>query len=169
MLSVVWSSQGEWFSTDAAVVLEVVPLVAARAIAGTPDWFVGLADHHGRLVPILDADRLLGRDAAPATLATRVLIVELRCEGELRTVGLRVEAVRGIERVDLGDPDGHGGLRSPDMPHLGEVVAHGGDTVQRVDLARWLEGERGELLFGGGAAAETESDPAPASSSGDAP
>lgn len=148
MLSVVWSSHDEWFATDAAAVIEVVPLVAVRSLAGTPDWFAGLADHHGRLVPVVDADRMLERTPPQATLATRLLMLQVPYRGESRTVGLRVEGVRGIERIDYSGPGGHTGLRNPGMPHLGEVVSHGEATVQRVDPARWLDGVRGDLLFG---------------------
>lgn len=148
MLSVIWSSQGEWYATDASAVLEVVPLVVARAIVGMPEWFVGLADHHGRLVPIVDADRLLGRDPAPATLATRILLIETTIDRSARIVGLKVDAVRGIENVDFADRNGHAGIRSLEMPHLGEIVSHRDQSVQRLHLGRWFEGERGDLLFG---------------------
>lgn len=159
MLSVIWSSQGEWFSTDASVVREVVPLIATRPMVGAPDWFAGLADHHGRLVPVLDADRLLGREPRAATLATRVLMLEVPCLGASRTIGLRVEGVRGIEKIDPRDPNGHGGLLNPEMPHLGEVVTHGDGTVQRVDLGRWLDGDRGRLLFGDDGTVSAPGDP----------
>lgn len=167
MLSTVWSSQGEWFATDASSVVEVVPLVDTRAIPGTPGWFVGLADHHGRLVPIIDADRMLGRESSPATLASRVLMLRVPCCGTPRTVGLRVESVRGLERVDHRDTNGHAGLRNPEMPHLGAVVPHRGETVQRVDAAAWLDGDRGDLLFGGGALAEIGDEPAAISEKGE--
>jgi len=154
MLSVVWEVAGGLFAIDAAEVVEVVPAVSMRPVPALPAWVLGLADYHGRLIPVLDASALAGGRSAEVRLATRLVVVRVRALGGEHLVALQVERVRGIESIDFGHEGSHAGFRAADAPQLGAVVRHGAGTVQRFVVERLLEGGAADLLFG--AAAERD-------------
>ncbi|MGA0872583.1 MAG: chemotaxis protein CheW [Phycisphaerales bacterium] len=148
MLAVVWEVGEERFTVDASQVVEVVPVVALHRAAGLPAWVLGLGDYHGRLIPILDAAKLVDVSPSPPSLGARVLVLAVEACGARRLVGLQVSAVQGVASIDPTDATGHRGFASTEAPHLGAVVRIGERTARRVVLDRFLAGSNGELLFG---------------------
>ena len=57
-----------------------------------PAWLPGVANHRGRVLPVVDLRPLLGVDAPEPTRRARLVVLR---DGETR-VGLAVEAVRGV-------------------------------------------------------------------------
>ena len=70
------------------------------AIAGAPPFVLGLSIVRGQPVPIVHLARLL--DAAPRAAPRRLILVELGGNGRARQVGIAVDDVLGVRRLDLG-------------------------------------------------------------------
>ena len=107
--------------------LEIVPIPHA------PPAVLGVADHRGEVVPILDVRRRFGLPTEQATRRTKWIVVEL---GD-RLVGLVVDAVTDV--FGTGEPD----QRS--VPHIGvgdaargiaAVYTHAGKLVFVLDVDR---------------------------------
>jgi purine-binding chemotaxis protein CheW len=71
---------------------EIIPIVATHPVAEAPDWLVGLMDLRGRLTPVIDLRRRLGRRPRPAQLDTPIIVVE----HDGRLVGLIVDTVDAV-------------------------------------------------------------------------
>ncbi len=147
MLSLIWESSGDRFAFAASQVVEVLPMVAVRSMPAAPPWALGLADHHGRLVPVVEGSLLVRRPAAAATGATRVVVISVEALGGVHRAGIVVPRVVSVERVDFTADSGHPGFRVDGAEHLGEVARLHGGTVQLVRPERLLGGEVASIIF----------------------
>lgn len=80
----------------AAEVVQMESYTGATRVPGTAPYVVGLVQLRGRVVPVIDLRRRFGLPAAPATLDSRVVVVERVG----RTVGLLVDAAREVIHLD---------------------------------------------------------------------
>jgi chemotaxis-related protein WspB len=127
MLILRFQAANHAYAVDCRRVVEVVPHVVLRAVPHAPPYLAGLLTYRGRVVPVLDLGRLLGGEACPDRLSTRIIVTE----GGL-LVGLLAERVSDLEQV--AEP------ASQDAPvasaaYLGPVLELDGKLVQllRVD------------------------------------
>jgi chemotaxis signal transduction protein len=79
-----------WVGFDVSQVLEVFPLEALARVPRAPAWLVGVLQHQGRPLPVVDLARLAGV-AAPAEAHLAVLLDH--AEVPLAVVAEAVEAV----------------------------------------------------------------------------
>lgn len=149
MLSLIWESSGDLFAFAASEVVEVLPMVEVRTLPAAPEWVLGLADHHGTLIPVVEGSRLVGREPAAATQAARVVVLAVDALGGVHRAGVLVPRVVSVERVEFAAASSHRGLRIEGAEHLGEVARLRESAVQRVRPGRLLGGEIAELLFAG--------------------
>lgn len=153
MLSLIWESSGDLFAFAASQVVEVLPMVEVRRLPAAPAWALGLADHHGRLVPVVEGSMLVQRPPAAANQAARVVVISLEALGGAHHAGILVPRVVSVERVDFAADSGHPGFRVEGAEHLGEVArlrdgsGQAGQTVQMVRPERLLGGEVASVLF----------------------
>lgn len=146
MLAVHLHSGPDRFALDARRVVEVVPAVPLREAVGAPPSVAGVFDYRGRLVPVVDLSRYLGRGPSRRAYATRILLLDLgeepvrayddRREADL--LGLMAEGVVDLEEIAPGDA---GAWTPPvDEAHraLGAVLP-GAETTQVVDARALLD------------------------------
>ncbi|MBI2911393.1 MAG: purine-binding chemotaxis protein CheW [Chloroflexi bacterium] len=91
----VFSLAGERCGIETAHVLEVVPLRELTPVPCTPPFYLGVMNHRGRILPVLDFRRLFGLAGQGVTEGSRVVAVEA---GGM-TFGIFAEAVGGTTRV----------------------------------------------------------------------
>ena len=141
------------YAIAARDIVEVLPLVALKALPGAPRGVAGLLDHRGVAVPVIDLSALaLGRPAAQR-VSTRLLVTDYPLPGGgTRRLGLIAERATETLRREPGDfrPVGMeaGGAR-----YLGPVVHDPRGLVQRVEIAALLTAELRAALFPEGEAA----------------
>lgn len=133
-LGVIWRSGGLLMATDSRSVVEVLPPVRSRPAPGTPDWVRGLFVYRGGLIPLVDTVRLLAAEPAPDRMANRVIVVRVGRGGTAGDwpVGLWVEAVIEIERIEFSAAGGHPGLSTAACRFLGPVAQTRWGLVQEV-------------------------------------
>jgi purine-binding chemotaxis protein CheW len=92
---------GQRFAVDAGHVLEALPLGEPTRVPGTPAFLLGVVNHRGRVLPVMDLRRQLvpGGDLAGALTNT----VAVSVDG--MTFGIAAEAVEETARVRMAALD----------------------------------------------------------------
>lgn len=118
-----------------AHVERLLPLAALTALPLAPAVLLGLLDLHGRSLPVLDLQGLLGGPPTPATMRTRIAVIERACssaagcpdlalvlQGTGDVTRLPTDASTGTPVVGTGiqavSADRHGSLLWLDLPAL---------------------------------------------------
>ncbi len=121
------------YAVDILRVREIINPLPLVELPHAPPVVVGVADHRGQVVPVIDLRRRFGLEAVPKTRHTKWIIVEL----EDRAVGLVVDAVTDV--FGTGEPD------QREVPQLGvgdaargisAVYAYEGTLVFVIDVDR---------------------------------
>ena len=137
-----FSIAGQAYAVESRTVVEVLPLVPARPIPGTPPYVRGIFSYRGGFVLLVDlGERLAGRPPRER-LSTRVIVVEFTAPdgaGRVRLglVAENVIAIRGAEDAEAELP----ALGIPDAPFLGRIFRLPGGTVQVIEPAHLLPPE----------------------------
>lgn len=86
-------------------VARVVPVAQLLRLTDAPNFFPGLLDLHGELVPVVDLTRLAGLTPESVRYDTRILLVDCpQAGGGTRKLGLQAERVAGVvEAGGIGD------------------------------------------------------------------
>lgn len=92
----VFSLANERYGIDTAHVLEVIPPPRVTPVPGTPPCYLGVVNHRGRILPVLDLRRLFALAGQGAPAGSRVVTVEA---GGM-TFGIFADAVAGTIRVE---------------------------------------------------------------------
>lgn len=93
----VFSLARERYGIEAAHVLEVVPFRELTPVPCTPPFVLGVVNHRGRILPVLDFRRLFELPGQEAPEGSRVVAVEA---GGV-TFGIFADAVAGTVRVGV--------------------------------------------------------------------
>lgn len=91
----VFSLAAERYGIETTRVLEVVPLREWTPVPSTPPFILGVVNHRGRILSILDLRKLFDLSGQGVTAAGRVVAVEA---GGM-TFGIYAEAVLGMVQV----------------------------------------------------------------------
>lgn len=111
------------YAVDISVVSEIINPLACVNLPHAPEVVVGVADHRGGVVPIIDLRRRFG--LPPRGVDRRTKWVLVRAEG--RTVGLVVDAVTEVFGTDEASKEG--------APLLGK-----GDDMRGIDAVHRVDG-----------------------------
>ena len=112
------------YAVDILRVKEIINPLPVVALPHAPPAVVGVADHRGAVVPVVDLRRRFALDSSDPTRRTKWVIVEV----ERRPIGLVVDAV--TEVFGAGPSD------QRDVPALGV-----GDTARGISAVYKHEGE----------------------------
>ncbi|WP_159717456.1 chemotaxis protein CheW [Geminicoccus flavidas] len=110
----------------AGAIAEVFRRPKITRVPHAPASLAGVANLRGAVVPVISLAGLLGQEEAPATAASRLLLLELD-----EPVGVAVDEVGALTRLDPARP-GIGGSRP------GQLHVQGKDAVRLVDLNELL-------------------------------
>jgi len=80
------------YAIDILRVREIIRPLPLLALPHAPHAVIGVADHRGQVVPILEVRRRFGLDPAPTTRRSKWLLVDV----DGRTIGLAVDTVSGV-------------------------------------------------------------------------
>lgn len=139
MRTLLFEHRGERFGLDVARVVEVLPAVRWRALAGLPPFARGVFERHGTLLPLVDASILLGGEPAVLRIGSRIAIVPLAEGDDAPLGGILLESTLGLEEIDFAAAEAFAGTAGA----RGPVARHAGGSVQLVRPDRLLD--RGQL------------------------
>lgn len=149
-LFLMFDLDGERYALDAADIDEVLPLAAAKAVPGAPEWIAGLLMRGGQPVPVIDVPMLaLGR-RAHALRSTRLVMVRHRVEplDRARVIGLIVERATQTLRIDRAAFRASG-ISTARTRWLGRVAHTPDGIVQQVSVSDLIGDVARSYLFDG--------------------
>jgi len=135
---VVWTSKGQCYATPSSAIVEVIPVVQARPIPGCEPCLTGLFDYRGALLPLFDSSRVLGHEDSSIRMSSRILVIlaDDPTGPEPKCVGLLVEHVLSVERLDFREDSSEPPGCSSRIDFLGPVALTENGTVQLTVPAR---------------------------------
>ncbi len=92
MYLVVFQLDGNEYALPLLQVREILGMTALLPLPRTHEWFAGMLNLRGQIIPVLDLRRRLGLIPAPYSLNTPIIIAELN----ERIVGLVADAVNQV-------------------------------------------------------------------------
>src|SRR5262245_44058611 len=107
-----------------SAVNEIVPATAAARIPGAPDGVEGLVNVRGRLLTVVDARRVLGRETPTSPAEPSILLLQVNG----RPLGLLVDTVHDLTQVQADALEERGALPGVD-PRVVRSVGRIGDQV----------------------------------------
>ena len=123
---------GSRFAFPAPLATEVVRLGPMTRLPGAPSFLLGVFQHRGEVLPVLDVAQLVGESPTPLGEAVRVVIVQ---SGPYR-LALVADGIEGLGQIADEDlesaPQGSGGL-------LEFVEKAAPDGLAILDLPRLIE------------------------------
>jgi len=116
----------EEYGVEILRVQEIKGWDSATPIPNTPDYLLGVLNLRGAIVPIVDLRRRFSLDSIAYGPSTVVIVMRIAYEDQQRTVGLVVDAVADVYRLDGNE------IQPP--PDLGGAIhaefVHGLATVE---------------------------------------
>lgn len=122
----VFALAGERYAVETAYVLEVVLLQDLTPVPCTPPTILGVVNHRGRIIPIIDFRRLLALPGQEGGKSWWVVVVE----AERMMFGIGTDAVTGTIQIQASD------LAPPPRTLAGD----------RQTFTRGVTGETGEMV-----------------------
>ena len=92
---VVFTLANETYGIAISTVNEIIRMQDITEVPRTPDFVEGVINLRGRIVPVIDLRKRFGLEAAEATQASRIMVVELQG----LTVGMIVDSVSEVLRL----------------------------------------------------------------------
>lgn len=137
----------EIFAVDVESVREILDMQPIARLPNAPPFMVGMIDVRGQGVPTIDLRVKLGLPAVPITENTRILVLDVRIDGEPLTLGMiadRVIEVTSLTEHVLEAPPKVGvRWRSDYIQALGRS---NGAFVIVFDLSRLFSSEEAALM-----------------------
>jgi purine-binding chemotaxis protein CheW len=96
VLHVVFKVAGAEYAVSAVDVVQMDSYTGATPVPGSPAYVVGIVQVRGRVVPVVDLRARFGLPAAPTTLESRIVVVQVGP----RPVALLVDTAREVLRVE---------------------------------------------------------------------
>jgi chemotaxis-related protein WspB len=147
MLFLLFQLGPDRYAIDVRQIAEVLPLLSAKQIPGSPPAVLGAINYRGVSVPLIDLSQLaLGRPSQKR-LSTRIILVNYQDGfGQSRLLGLLAE--NATETISCAPGEFRdSGLNLPHAPYLGRVLTTEGGLVQWVEVDQLLRPEVRDLLF----------------------
>lgn len=118
MLMLIFYAGNERYALELSRVVEVLPVVALTKLHQTPEYFAGLFNYRGEIVPVIDACQILQGYSCRPYLSTRIILVHYLIKDRPSSfLGIRAERVTEIinysdnKFVDSGINMNHSGCR----------------------------------------------------------
>ena len=94
---------GEEYGVEILKVQEIKGWDDATPIPNTPEYVLGVLNLRGAVVPIIDLRKRFEMESVPYGPTTVVIVVKMRLDDQERTVGLVVDAVADVYRLENGE------------------------------------------------------------------
>ena len=94
---------GEEYGVEILRVQEIKGWDSATPIPNTPEHVLGVLNLRGAIVPIIDMRKRFDLESVPYGPTTVVIVVKIVNENQARTVGLVVDAVSEVYKLEAGE------------------------------------------------------------------
>lgn len=153
MLMLLFYINNQRYALASQQVVEVLPLVTLKTLPHTPEYFAGVFNYRGRIVPVIDLCQLMGGKACCEHLSSRIILVNYSGGDTAKSssapsiiLGLMAEGVvetlhkSNIQLVDTN-------LQIGAAPYLGKIILEEQGMIQCLQIEHLLsEAEQVYLL-----------------------
>ncbi len=130
------------YGLPVAEVIQIIEMVAITPLPAAPEIVAGVIDFHGRVIPVVEVRRRLGKQGPAYTLRTPIIIAQING----RTVGLIVDKVSGVVELQPGQIELSEKIftaeTAPPVQSLGGVARMSDGLLLILDLAAFLSLEK---------------------------
>ncbi|OED44697.1 hypothetical protein ACH42_06870 [Endozoicomonas sp. (ex Bugula neritina AB1)] len=92
------------FTVDIGEISEIIPVPQITPLPGVKQWAKGVANIHGRLIPIVDLGSFFGLPRLSRTNSHRIIVVDQKAVNQKGiSVGLLVDEVHGRQHFPTSD------------------------------------------------------------------
>jgi len=147
----------ELFALRVNHVREVLDVGEVTHVPRMPDFMRGVINLRGSVVPVVDMRKKLGMEAAPDTVNTCIIVVEVTLDGEESVIGALADSVKAVfelPETDIEPPPNIG--TSLDTGHIMGMGKHGDDFLIILDIDHVFS--TGDLSMSTGAAQEVQAE-----------
>lgn len=122
------------YSIKCEKVREVAPMVRLKKVPNTPEYFAGLFNYRGMIVPVIDLCQLIQGCPCKMRLSTRIILVDyLKDDNTPYILGLIAERVTEAVRKPI-ESFVSPGIKMGNTPYLGGIVMEEKKMIQYIDL-----------------------------------
>mgnify|MGYP000848802419 FL=1 len=125
---------------------EVLPVVEARKLSGTPDWIVGVARLRGAFVPLLDASLICTGKPIVRTMNARVILLQVGAGGGSMRLALLVDRVGSLLTIDFEASGTHPGILGAGRGALTCIAADAAGDIYLLDPSKIVDEENRKLF-----------------------
>jgi purine-binding chemotaxis protein CheW len=127
--------QGETLALEAGIVREIMDMTAVTVVPGASRLVGGVINFRGKIIPLANLHLAFGMEAGPATIDSRIVVIELDLDGTTTFIGLRTDKVNEVTTLDLAksEPPPSIGMRWR-SEYVKCLVKRGRDFVVLPDL-----------------------------------
>ncbi len=115
----------ETFAIEILDVKEIIEIESITRVPMMPAFIAGIINLRGRVVPVVDLSKRLGRHSSEVTKKSCIVLVEIDHEDDSQTIGMMVDEVNEILEIDESHtqpaPDFGTDLRTDFIRAMGRV------------------------------------------------
>ncbi len=115
-------------------VREIAPMVSLKNIPHAPDFFAGLFNYRGMIVPVIDLCQLIQGRPCQIRLSTRIILVDyVKKNNTIAVFGLMAERVTEAvmkPKDSLVPPS----VNMQKTPYLGGIIMEQNEMIQYIDV-----------------------------------
>jgi chemotaxis-related protein WspB len=134
MLMLLFQINDQRYAIASQQIVEVIPLVNLTKMTHTPDYFAGVFNYRGRIIPVIDLCQLISNQSCEEHLSTRIILVNywgMDDTGKSTPHIMGLMAQRVIETlqtsaIDLVDVD----IQIDKPPYLGKMILDDQGMIQ---------------------------------------
>ncbi len=125
----------EAFALDACMVSEIIDVVPVTEVPNAPNYAQGLINVRGKVVPLADLRVCLDLPRLPATIDTRLVVLELVIDDEPGWIGIYADKVYEVTKISASaiEAPPEVGLKWPSLFIRG-IARRGADLLYILDL-----------------------------------
>lgn len=120
---------------------EVLPVVEARKLSGTPDWIIGIARLRGAFVPLLDASLICTGNSVVRTMNARIILLETSASGENIKLALLVDRIGQLLSIDFDGAGTHPGILGAGRGAITSIAADATGDIFLLDSSKIVDEE----------------------------
>jgi purine-binding chemotaxis protein CheW len=93
----------EIFAIHVAKVHKILEMSSITELPHSPDYMKGVINLRGNVLPVIDARVKFGLEPIAKTKSTSILVVEVEISGESVLLGMMVDAVQAVLKIETED------------------------------------------------------------------
>ena len=125
---------------------EVLPIVEARKLSGTPDWIIGIARLRGAFVPLLDAAMICTGSPVVRTMNARAILLQVGAAGGNMRLAILVDSVGSLLTIDFDGAGTHPGITGAGRGALTKIAADADGDIYLLDPTKIVDDENRGLF-----------------------